>query len=162
MAYKCRRSVLTCKTPWSSLRQLDETRWRIKKFYNYMYCSQSADHYFSFKKLFKKRSKIVFILYKIIKTSFKNNFIKIYVGLPTTFNPKLPFIFQQAEVVGRKSEQNQEGWWRWKGPEKRRKNRNFSSPGELVVLNNWLPNDKYNLISIVNNTCRSLLLWSSV
>ena len=58
--------MLTCKTPWRSLRQLDETRWRIKKFYNY--CSQRAARCFSLKlektiffnclkKLFKKLMK---------------------------------------------------------------------------------------------------------
>ena len=35
----------------------------------------------------------------------------MWAFLPTTFYPKLPFIFQQAEV-GRKSKQNQEGKWR--------------------------------------------------
>ena len=47
MAYKYRCLVLNCKTPRRSLRQLDETHRRIKKFYNY--CSQSAAHQFSFK-----------------------------------------------------------------------------------------------------------------
>ena len=41
-----------CKTPRKSLRQLDETRRRIKQFYNY--CSQSAAHQFSFKHNLKK------------------------------------------------------------------------------------------------------------
>ena len=40
MAYKYRCLVLNCKTPRRSLRQLNETRRRIKKFYNYR--SQSA------------------------------------------------------------------------------------------------------------------------
>ena len=35
MAYKYKRLVLTRKTLWRSLWQLDETRKRIKKFYNY-------------------------------------------------------------------------------------------------------------------------------
>ena len=39
--------MLDCKTPRRSLRQLKETRRRIKKFYNYR--SQSATHQFSFK-----------------------------------------------------------------------------------------------------------------
>ena len=47
MAYKYRCLVLNCKTPRRSLRQLNETRRRIKKFYNYR--SQSAAHQFSFK-----------------------------------------------------------------------------------------------------------------
>ena len=47
MAYKYRCLVLNCKTPRRSLRQLKETRRRIKKFYNYR--SQSAAHQFSFK-----------------------------------------------------------------------------------------------------------------
>ena len=46
--------MLNCKTPRRSLRQLDETRRRIEKFYNY--CSQSAAHQFSFKYNFKKVS----------------------------------------------------------------------------------------------------------
>ena len=40
MAYKYKRLVLTRKTLWRSLWQLDETRERIKKFYNY--CSLSS------------------------------------------------------------------------------------------------------------------------
>ena len=40
MAYKYKRLVLTRKTLWRSLWQLDETRKRIKKFYNY--CSLSS------------------------------------------------------------------------------------------------------------------------
>ena len=45
MAYKYRCLVLTCKTPWKSLRQLDEV------FYNY--CLQSASHQLSFLKSFR-------------------------------------------------------------------------------------------------------------
>ena len=52
MAYKYRCLVLNCKTPRRSLRQLNETRRRIKKFYNYR--SQSAAHPFSFKFFFYK------------------------------------------------------------------------------------------------------------
>lgn len=37
MAYKYKRLVLTRKTLWRSLWQLDETRKRIKKFYNYKF-----------------------------------------------------------------------------------------------------------------------------
>ena len=51
MAYKYRCLALNCKTPRRSLLQLDETRRRIKKFYNY--CSQSAAHQSSFKVFFK-------------------------------------------------------------------------------------------------------------
>ena len=36
--------MFTCKTPRRSLQQLDETRRRVKKFYNY--CTQSPAHQF--------------------------------------------------------------------------------------------------------------------
>ena len=51
MAYKYSYLVLNCKTPRRSLRQLNETRRRIKKFYNYR--SQSAANQFIFKDFFK-------------------------------------------------------------------------------------------------------------
>ena len=51
MAYKYRCLELNCKAPRRSLRQLDETRRRIKKFCNYR--SQSAAHQSSFKDFFK-------------------------------------------------------------------------------------------------------------
>ena len=51
MAYKYRCLVLNCKTLLRSLRQLNETRRRIKKFNNYL--SQSAAHPFSLKFFFK-------------------------------------------------------------------------------------------------------------
>ena len=50
--------MLTCKTPWRSLRQLDETRWRIKKFYNYFSLKLEKTIFFNcLKKLFKKLMK---------------------------------------------------------------------------------------------------------
>ena len=50
--------MLTCKTPWRSLRQLDETRWRIKKFYNYFSLKLEKKIFFNcLKKLFKKLMK---------------------------------------------------------------------------------------------------------
>ena len=50
--------MLTCKTPWRSLRQLDETRWRIKKFYNYFSLKLEKKNFFNcLKKLFKKLMK---------------------------------------------------------------------------------------------------------
>ena len=51
--------MLTCKTPRRSLRQLDETRQKIKKFYNY--CSQSVAHQFSFKDFLKKFGAIAMV-----------------------------------------------------------------------------------------------------
>ena len=50
MAYKYSHLVLNCKTPRRSLRQFNETRRRIKNFYNYR--SQSAANQFSFKDFF--------------------------------------------------------------------------------------------------------------
>ena len=71
MAYKYRCLVLTCKTPRRSLRQLDETRRKIKKFYNY--CSQSVAHQFSFKDLLKKFGAIAMV-------SFSMQFVWIYLS----------------------------------------------------------------------------------
>ena len=57
--------MLTCKTPWRSLRQLNETRQIIKKFYKY--CSHSASHY-----LF-----ILLLFFKLLKKLLKNYWKKI-------------------------------------------------------------------------------------
>ena len=62
---------VTCKTPRRSLRQLDETRRRIEKFYNY--CSQSAAHQFRFKYNLKK-------LVAIAEASFSMQVVWIYLS----------------------------------------------------------------------------------
>ena len=59
MAYKYSYLVLNCKTPRRSLRQLNETRRRIKKFYNYR--SQSAANQFIFKDFFLKCGAIAMV-----------------------------------------------------------------------------------------------------
>ena len=55
--------MLNCKTPRRSLRQLNETRRRIKKFYNYR--SQSAAHPFSFKIFLKKFGAIAVVSFSM-------------------------------------------------------------------------------------------------
>ena len=55
--------MLNCKTPRRSLRQLKETRRRIKKFYNYR--SQSAAHPFSFKFFFFKFGAIAVVSFSM-------------------------------------------------------------------------------------------------
>lgn len=60
------------------------------------YLKNVQKEFLFFTKLLKHRSKMILSKF-------------MWAFLPTTFYPKLPFIFQQAEVVGRKSEQNQEG-----------------------------------------------------
>ena len=68
---------VTCKTPRRSLRQLDETRRRIEKFYNY--CSQSAAHQFRFKYNLKK-------LVAIAEASFSMQVVWIYLSLRRLHN----------------------------------------------------------------------------
>ena len=55
--------MLNCKTLRRSLRQLNETRRRIKKFYNYR--SQSAAHPFSFKIFLKKFGAIAVVSFSM-------------------------------------------------------------------------------------------------
>ena len=63
MAYKYRCLVLNCKTLLRSLRQLNETRRRIKKFNNYL--SQSAAHPFSLKNFFLKFGAIAVVSFSM-------------------------------------------------------------------------------------------------
>ena len=82
MAYKYRCLVLTCKTPWKSLRQLDEV------FYNN--CLQSASHQLSFGKFFKILGAIA-VCVSFVHSIFVQN-----------QNWKLMSIFLFAKVPNRK------------------------------------------------------------